>query len=67
MIKVYSWKEVAKRAVWTFVQAAGAIVLAAGTDYINMETLKAAGIGGIAAVLSFIKNVVVQTKNSGTK
>lgn len=64
MIQVYDWKEIGKRAAWTFAQAALAIVIAAGTDYVNVDTWKAAAIAGGAAVFSFLKNVGVQTKNA---
>lgn len=64
MNKVYNWQEICKRAAWTFIQAAIALLVASGFNYTDTSTLKAVVIGGGAALLSFIKNVRVQTINA---
>jgi ABC-type transporter Mla MlaB component len=63
MIKVYNWQEIGKRALSTFWQAGIALLIASGFNYTDISTLKVVVIGGAAAVLSFIKNVRVQTLN----
>lgn len=60
----FDWKAIAERASWTFVQAALAVLVASGTDYVNVETWKAAGIAGGAAVFSVLKNIAYQYKQS---
>lgn len=45
-----------RRAVRTFVQTAGAILVASGLDYTNLATIKGAAIAGGAAVLAFFMN-----------
>lgn len=48
--------DVVSRAVKTFVQSTLAVVVAAGTDYVNVATWKAAVIGGGAAAISALYN-----------
>lgn len=48
-------KNVYERAAWTFVQTALAVVGAAGLDWVNVGTLKAALVAGGAATLSVVK------------
>ena len=47
------WKDLGERAVWTFVQAALAVYTVSG----GKDALKAAGIAGLAAVLSMVKSL----------
>lgn len=49
------WRNVAERAMWTFVQGfTGAMVL---SDWFHIGPFKAAVMGGVAALLSFLKTV----------
>jgi len=52
-----NWKNIAERAAWTFVQGALSVValemLASG----DVNALKAAAIGGVAALLSLVKTI----------
>lgn len=47
------------RAVKTGVQAGLAVLIAAGTGYLDVATLKAAGIAAGAAVISFAYNALI--------
>jgi len=51
-------KDTIERVVVTFVQAFLAVVVAAGTDWLDVSTLRAAAIAGGAAVLAALKAVV---------
>ncbi|MFO1534007.1 MAG: holin, partial [Thermoplasmatota archaeon] len=59
-ISKMNWKAVAQRAAWNFAQAFLGVVVLAGTDFVHVGTLKAAGVAGAAAVFSFLKNVVAK-------
>lgn len=48
-------RNVVERAAWTFAETALAVVGAAGLDWVNVGTLKAALIAGGAAALSVVK------------
>lgn len=61
-MKKLNWQPIVERGTWTFAQAFLAVVVAAGTDYVNVATWKAAAIAGGAAVFSFLKNVTVQAR-----
>ncbi len=61
-MKKLNWQPIVERGAWTFAQAALAILVASGTDYVNIATWKAAGIAGGAALISFLKNVTVQAR-----
>lgn len=52
------WRDTGIRALKTGLQAALAILTAAGTGYVHISSLRAAGIAGGAAVLSFLQNAV---------
>lgn len=54
----FNWKDIAERSAWTFVQAAAAVLVAA--EALNASVLETAGIAGVAAVLSFVKNLAKQ-------
>lgn len=56
MLSKLNVANIVERAAWTFVQTALAIVVAAGTDYVNVATWKGAVIGAGAAALSALKN-----------
>lgn len=58
----FNWQPIVERATWTFAQAGLAVLVASGTDYINVATWKAAGIAGGAALFSFLKNITVQAR-----
>lgn len=51
-------KKILYRAVKTFLQAALAVVIAAGLGWLNVNVWQAAGTAGMAALLSFAYNVV---------
>lgn len=57
---VFDWKKILVRAAVTFVEAALAVVVAAGTTDLNVETAEAAAVGGLAAVASFLYNLASQ-------
>ena len=61
-MKKLNWQPIVERGVWTFAQAFLAVLVASGTDYVNVATLQAAGIAGGAALISFLKNVTVQAR-----
>lgn len=62
-----NWKDITNRAVWTAIQAAVGIIVAAfasGQPVNSSLVWKAVAIG-VAAAVSVVKNIVVQ-KRSGT-
>ena len=61
-MKKLNWQPIVERGVWTFAQAFLAVLVASGTDYVNVATLQAAAIAGGAALISFLKNVTVQAR-----
>lgn len=58
------FRDLALRAVKTFVQAFLAVFIAAGTDYVNVSTVKAAAIAAGAAVFSAVYNAVAQSDSN---
>lgn len=56
-------KDIALRAVKTFVQAFLAVFVASGLDFVNVDTLEAAALAGGAAAISAIYNAVAQHDN----
>lgn len=48
------------RALWTFAQTFVALALAAGTDHLDVASLKIALLGGIAAGLSIVKTAALE-------
>lgn len=65
-MKDLDWPDIANRVGWTFVQAFIATVAAAGADYVNATVLKSAGIAGLAAAISLLKNIFVQARSGGS-
>jgi len=54
-----NWRQVITRAVLTFVQAFLAVIIVTGIENVDSwETLKPAVVAAIAALLSFVYNVV---------
>lgn len=49
------WRDAGERALWTFVQAALAVVVAG--NVVDIGVWKAGAVAGVAAVLSFVKSV----------
>jgi hypothetical protein len=47
-----------ERALFTFLETFLALVLAAGTDWLNLSTVRAAGIGALAATLAVVKAAI---------
>lgn len=55
------WSSVAERVIWTFVQSFTAVLVAAGpADLVSVSTAEAAGVAGLAAVASLIKNIAAK-------
>lgn len=52
-------RDLIERAVWTAAQSFLTVLVAAGTDYVNVATWKAAVIAAGAAGLSALKTAVV--------
>lgn len=52
------WRDVGLRALKTGVQAALAILVASGTGYVHVATLKAAAVALGAAALSALQNAI---------
>jgi len=58
---MFNWKDIASRAVLTFLQAFLAVVLATGVNNISSwSDVKPAVIAAVAALLSFVFNVIKQ-------
>ena len=58
---MFNWKDIASRAALTFAQAFLAVVIATGVDNLNSwSDVKPAVIAAVAALLSFVFNVVKQ-------
>lgn len=55
-----NWHDIFWRAVWTFIEAFTAVLLAAGLGWFEVETIKMAATAGGAALLSLIKNIAAQ-------
>lgn len=51
-------KDVFERTVGTYVQAVSGMMAAAGIDLINMPLGQALKVGGLVAVISFLKSLV---------
>ncbi len=55
------WKNIITRAVLTFLQAGLAVIVVTGVENIgSWDALKPAGVAAVAALLSFVYNVVNQ-------
>lgn len=58
-MKLPAWlRDVVLRGVKTFIQGFTAVLVLNGTGVMNVGTLKAAGAGGLAALLSFVQNLL---------
>jgi hypothetical protein len=68
-VRTYA-KDLAERVIWTFLGGTAAVVVAAGpADMLHASFWKAAGVGGLAAVVSLVKGLaarVVGAKNSAS-
>jgi len=54
-----SWLiDMAERAAFTFLETFLALVLASGTDWLDLSALRSAGIGALAAALAVIKAAI---------
>lgn len=53
------WKAAAERAVWTFAQSAIAVIGVGAVGFGDVNWLAVASVGGVAAVVSVLKSVVV--------
>lgn len=55
------WRQIITRAALTFLQAFLAVLIVTGVENIgSWEALKPAGVAGVAALLSFVYNIVNQ-------
>lgn len=61
------WNDVGGRAFRTFIQSTLATVVAAGTNYVDINTWKAAVIGAGAATLSAVYNAIRTTSFTSKK
>lgn len=58
---MFNWKDIASRAALTFLQAFLAVLLATGVDNVSSwSDVKPALIAAVAALLSFVFNIVKQ-------
>ena len=58
---IVDWKNIITRAVLTFLQAGLAVLVVTGVENLNSwDSLKPAGVAAVAALLSFVYNVVNQ-------
>ena len=58
---IVNWKNIITRAVLTFLQAGLAVLVVTGVENLNSwDSLKPAGVAAVAALLSFVYNVVNQ-------
>ena len=56
-----NWKDISIRALLTFLQAGLAVLVVTGVENLNSwDSLKPAGVAAVAALLSFVYNVVNQ-------
>ena len=55
------FKDLIVRSVKTFFQSAIAVAIASETSIIEIDTLRTASIAGIAAMLSLVNNVLLQS------
>jgi hypothetical protein len=54
--------DMGERALFTFLETFLALVLASGTDWLNLSTIRAAGIGALAAALAVVKAAIASRK-----
>ena len=60
------WRQIITRAALTFLQAFLAVLIVTGVENIgSWEALKPAGVAGVAALLSFVYNIVNQMMKKG--
>lgn len=58
---IVDWKNIVTRAVLTFLQAGLAVLVVTGVENLDSwDALKPAGVAAVAALLSFVYNVVNQ-------
>ena len=58
---IVDWKNIITRAVLTFLQAGLAVLVVTGVENLDSwDSLKPAGVAAVAALLSFVYNVVNQ-------
>lgn len=57
-------RDLLERAAWTAVQSALAVVVAAGSGWLDVNVWKAAGVAGVAAGLSALKTAVVARRST---
>lgn len=55
-----NWHDIFWRAVWTFIEAFTAVLVAAGLGWFDVETFRIAATAGGAALLSLLKNIAAQ-------
>lgn len=54
--------DLAERVIFTFAEAFLAVLVASGTGFVNIDTVKGAAIAGGAAVLSVLKGIASSLK-----
>ena len=66
MWTVTFWKAVAERALKTFAQAAGALLLAAGTGLLDADWVGVVSGSGMAALLSVLTSIATAAMTDGS-
>jgi hypothetical protein len=61
---MYDYRDLAERAAFTAVETALAVVVAAGSGWVDVNVWKAAAISGVAAGLSAVKTWFVQRRSA---
>lgn len=59
MFTLAFWKAAFERALWTFAQALIAVIGVGAVGFGDIDWLAAASIGGVAAVVSILKSIIV--------
>lgn len=61
---MFDVRDIMERALWTAAQTFFAVMAASGADWVNISSLKAAGIAAGASALSALKNSVAQKRKA---
>lgn len=65
MFSRIDWYDLAERSGWTAVQTFVVTIAAAGADYVNVASWKAAALAAGAAGISALKNAIVHINSGG--
>lgn len=59
MFTIEFWKATGERALWTFAQAALAVITVDGLGFADINWINLASVAGVAAVASVLKSIIV--------